>query len=54
MRLGDLVFYITKYTGINWVVKSVSKMLGVDCGCEQRRQDWNNLKIDRYAKAKDE
>lgn len=54
MRLGDLVFYITKYTGIKWLVNSVSKMLGVDCGCEQRRQDWNNLKIDRYAKVKDE
>lgn len=47
MRLGDLTFYITKYTGIAWLVKVISKFLGIDCGCEQRRQDWNNFKIDR-------
>jgi hypothetical protein len=30
MRLGDLVYYITYYTGIRWVVK---KIWGEDCGC---------------------
>lgn len=47
MRLGDLVFYITKYTGIRWLVKAVSKKLGRDCGCDQRREEWNNFKFDR-------
>ena len=54
MRLGDLVFYITKYTGIKWLVETISKILGVDCGCEQRREDWNNFKIDRYGKSEDD
>ena len=48
MRLGDLVFYITKYTGVSWLVKTISKIFGVDCGCDERRQDWNNIKIKRY------
>jgi hypothetical protein len=38
MRLGDLVYYITKYTGIRWVVK---KIWGDDCGCDERRIRWN-------------
>ncbi len=46
MRLGDIVYYITKYTGIRWVVKSVSKLLGVDCGCDERREKWNKISDD--------
>lgn len=47
MRLGDLVYYITYYTGISWFVKFISKKLGIDCGCDKRRDEWNNLKINR-------
>lgn len=43
MRLGDLVYYITYYTGIHWLVK---KLWGDDCGCHQRREDWNDINID--------
>jgi hypothetical protein len=42
MRLGDLVYYITYYTGIRWVVK---KIWGEDCGCDQRREDWNDIDL---------
>ena len=43
MRLGDLVYYITYYTGIRWVVK---KILGADCGCNERRDKWNDINIE--------
>ena len=45
MRLGDLVYYITKYTGIRWLVK---KIWGDDCGCDQRRDDWNKIKMQSW------
>jgi len=47
MRLGDLVYYITYYTGIRWIVK---KIWGEDCGCDQRREDWNDIDIDLWKK----
>jgi hypothetical protein len=46
MGLGDLVYYITKYTGIRWLVKKVTKWLGYeDCGCDRRRDEWNDIKL---------
>jgi len=51
MRLGDLVYYFTKYTGIRWIVKKLTKIYGVeDCGCDRRREEWNEIKIDRLDK----
>ena len=39
MRLGDLVEKITTYTGIKWLVKKITKMLGIeDCGCDRRKR----------------
>ena len=46
MRLGDVVYTITKWTGIYWLVKSISKLLGVDCGCDARRDKWNKISDD--------
>ena len=43
MKLGDLIYYITYYTGIHWLVKKVSKLLGKDCGCDKRRKDLNDV-----------
>lgn len=40
---GDSVAKFTNATGIDKVVKAVAKGLGKDCGCEQRRIDWNEL-----------
>jgi len=46
MRLGDLIYYITKYTGIKWIVKRLSKMFGYeDCGCDKRRNDLNDVEL---------
>ena len=42
MRLGDFIYYITKYTGIRWVVK---KIFGNDCGCDQRRDKYNDIDL---------
>jgi len=39
--LGDVLFIITKYTGIRWIVK---KIWGEDCGCDER-QDFLNEKF---------
>jgi hypothetical protein len=48
MRLGDLIFYITKYTGIKWLVDWYSKKTGTDCGCDERRKKFNEIKIKRW------
>lgn len=48
MGLGDYIEVITKYTGIKWLVEKVTKLLGYEsCGCENRKQALNNLKINR-------
>ena len=44
MKLGDLIYYFTKYTGIKAVVDFFSKKTGVDCGCDDRRKKLNNFK----------
>jgi len=41
MRLGDLVYYITKYTGIRYVYKKIYP----DCGCDDRRNNWNDIEL---------
>jgi len=45
MKLGDLVYYITYYTGIRWIVK---KIWGKDCGCDKRRDKWNDIDLDLW------
>ncbi len=47
MKLGDIVYYFTKYTGIRWIVK---KIWGDDCGCDKRRDEWNDIDIDLWKK----
>ena len=50
MKLGDLVYYITYYTGIRWVVK---KIWGEDCGCEERQRkmnEWTDIDLDLWNK----
>lgn len=46
MGLGDIVYYFTKYTGLRWIWKR----LNPDCGCDRRREEWNEIKIDRWNK----
>ena len=41
--LGDAVEAFTKATGIKAIVDKVSDVLGVDCGCDDRRERLNNL-----------
>lgn len=45
MKLGNLIYYITYYTGIRWIVKTISKLLGKDCGCDKRRDNWNDIEL---------
>ena len=41
--LGDTIDKITTYTGIKFIVKYISKLLGIDCGCDFRRKKINRL-----------
>ena len=47
MKLGDFIYYITKYTGIKYLVKAYHKLRGTKCNCDNRREQLNNLKIKR-------
>ena len=42
MGLGDLIEKITTYTGIKWIVK---KIWGDKCGCENRKNKANKVKL---------
>ena len=44
MKLGDLVYYFTKYTGIRYIWKKIYP----DCKCDKRREEWNDIKIKRW------
>jgi len=41
--VGDTIDKITTFTGIKFVIKYISKLLGIDCGCDFRRKKLNNL-----------
>ena len=45
MKLGDLAYTITRYTGVHWIVKRISKWRGKDCGCDRRREEWNDIEL---------
>ena len=44
MRLGDLVYYITYYTGIRWLWKKINP----NCECSRRREEWNDIDLDLW------
>ena len=48
MKLGNVIYYITKYTGIKWVVDKYHNHWGTDCGCDDRRKKLNEIKIERW------
>jgi len=48
MKLGDLIYYITKYTGIKFIVEKYHKFRGSKCNCDKRRKNLNDLKIKRW------
>lgn len=51
MKLGNLVEKITIYTGIKWLVKKITKFYGIeDCGCDRRKEQWNEIEIKRLDK----
>ena len=47
MKLGDIIYYITKYTGIKFLVEKYHSLKGTKCNCDKRRKNLNNLKIKR-------
>lgn len=48
MKLGDLIYYITKYTGIKYLVDTYHSIKGTHCKCDERRKSLNKLKIKRW------
>ena len=44
MKLGTTLEKIFKLTGIAWIVK---KLLGDNCGCEERKEKLDNIKVFR-------
>tara|TARA_R100000935_G_C2740002_1_gene125484 strand:- start:248 stop:394 length:147 start_codon:yes stop_codon:yes gene_type:complete len=48
MRLGDTIYYITKYTGIKFIVDTYHKIAGTKCKCDDRRNNLNKIKIKRW------
>ena len=41
--LGDTIEAITEATGIKTVVEVFSKVTGIDCNCDERKETLNNL-----------
>lgn len=41
--LGDTIEKITTATGVKKVVETVSKAVGKDCGCKQRKDALNRM-----------
>jgi len=48
MKIGNIIYYITKYTGIKYLVNKYYKLRGTKCGCNDRRKKLNEIKIDRW------
>ena len=48
MKLGNIIYYITKYTGIKYLVETYHKYKGTKCDCNKRRNKLNDLKIKRW------
>ena len=44
MKLGTKLEKIFKLIGIAWIVKNI---WGEDCGCEERKQKLDNIKVFR-------
>lgn len=47
MKLGDLIFSFTKFTGIKYLVDEYHKRNSTKCKCNSRREALNNLRIKR-------
>lgn len=45
MKLGNFIELITTHTGIKWLVKKISKALGKDCGCDDRKNKLNDVTL---------
>ena len=48
MKLGDFIYYITKFTGIKYIVDSYHKYKGTKCNCDNRRKKLNEIQIKRW------
>ena len=49
MGLGDIVERITKATRIKWIVE---RIWGDDCGCDERKDQLNDIELPKMIKRK--
>ena len=45
IKLGNLVYTLTYYSGIHFLVKRLFKIFKKDCGCDKRREQWNDIQF---------
>jgi hypothetical protein len=43
--LGDLVEFLSKMLGIKLFVKFLTKKFGLNCGCDERKEKLNSIKL---------
>ena len=48
MKLGDFIYYITKFIGIKYLVDKYHKYKGTKCNCGNRREELNKIQIKRW------
>jgi hypothetical protein len=48
MKLGNIIYYITRFTGIKYLVDRYHQFRGSKCNCDERRKKLNNLKFNRW------
>ena len=48
MKLGNVIEFIAKYTGLRWFVRLFIE----ECGCKERKDRWNNWKFKNPFKRK--
>ena len=48
MKLGDTIYYITKFTGIKYLVEKYHNFTNTKCNCDKRRKNLNEIKIKRW------
>lgn len=43
--LGDAVEKFTTFTGLKYITDKVSKVTGKPCGCQERKEKLNKIKL---------
>ncbi len=53
MKIGNAIYYFTKYTGIKFIVELYHKIAGTKCNCNKRRKKFNEIRDKKENRNKD-